>query len=283
MKTLTVVVVLVCITALGLAVWIGPEKLGTWNRVVRSDVVTAIETRLGEVRVRQTEMHQRVASLAEGINRLREGQITTEVRAEQITMRVERTAMLQVRAESSLGRLRDLIANNGAATLGGKTYSPQELTQLGERVATAVEAVRGQRGALEQAQRMLTESAAKLRERVEQGRLALSQLRNQLELVDGKIASLVVLRDAATIAGATDGSLAGQFQTVQADLDSLYGKVEAALRLEGERTDPLTGTPNIEPLLKELGGSEATLQRIDELLGRTDTATPSGGAKGGHP
>ncbi len=285
MKWLIALVVLACVTAIGLAAWIGSDKLGTWNHVVRSDVVTAIETRLGEVRVRQTEMHQRVASLAEGVNRLREGQITTEVRAEQITMRVERTAMLQVRAESSLGRLRDLIAANGAATLGGKTYSPQELNQLGESVATAVEAVRGQRGALEQAKRMLTESAAKLRERVEEGRLALSQLRNQLELVDGKIASLTVLRDAATIAGAADGSLAGQFQTVQADLDSLYGKVEAGLRIEEDRwkADPLTGTPNIEPLLKELGGSEATLQRIDELLGRAVTTTPTGAVKGGQP
>lgn len=82
MKWLIALVVLACVTAIGLAPWIGSDKLGTWNHVVRSDVVTAIETRLGEVRVRQTEMHQRVASLAEGVNRLREGQITTEVRAD---------------------------------------------------------------------------------------------------------------------------------------------------------------------------------------------------------
>lgn len=285
MQWLIALVVLACVTAIGLAVWIGPAKIGKWNTVVRQDVVASIDNRLGEVRVRQTEMHQRVTSLAEGVNRLLEGQITMEVRAETLGKRVERTAKLQVRAESALGCLRDLIAANVPATLGGKTYTPQELNQLGERVATAVEAVRGQRGALEQAQRMLTESAAKLRERVEQGRVALSQLQNQLSLVDGKIAALTILRDAASIAGASDGSLAGQFRTAQAELETLYGKVETGLRLEEERwrTDPLTGTPNIEPLLNEHSGSETTLQRIDELLGRTDTATPSGGAKGGHP
>jgi len=285
-RLIILVVSLLALIAATAAIWIGPAKIGTWNTVVKNDVVAAIETRLGEIRVRQTEVHQRVSGLAQGIDRLREGQITTEVRAEQIAKRVERTAALQVRAESGLGRLRDLIAANVAATLGGKTYSPQELNPLGERVAAAVEAVRGQRAALEQAQRMLTESAVKLRARVEEGRLALSQLQNQLTLVDGKIDSLTVLRDAATIAGATDGSLANQFQTVQADLDSLYGKVEAGLRIEEDRwkTD-LTGAPNIEPLLKELGGSEATLQRIDELLGRAgpaERATQSG-TNGGKP
>jgi len=287
MKWLTALIVLACITAIGLAAWIGPEKLATWNRVVKTDVVAAIEARLGEVRVRQTEMHQRVSGLSQGIDRLREGQIATEVRAEQIAKRVERASTLQLRAESALGRLRDLIAAKTGAVLGGKTYSPQELNPLGERVAAAVEAVRGQRTALEQAQRTLTESAVKLRARVEEGRLALSQLQNQLTLVDGKIDSLTVLRDAATIAGATDGSLANQFQTVQADLDSLYGKVEAGLRIEEDRwkTDFLTGTADIEPLLKELGGSESTLQRIDELLGRAgpaERATQSG-TNGGKP
>ena len=287
MKWLTALIVLACITVIGLTAWIGPEKLATWNRVVKTDVVAAIDARLGEVRVRQTEMHQRVSGLSQGIDRLREGQITTEVRAEQIAKRVERAAALQLRAESALGSLRDLIAAKTGAVLGGKTYSPQELNPLGERVAAAVEAVRGQRTALEQAQRTLTESAVKLRARVEEGRLALSQLQNQLTLVDGKIDSLTVLRDAATIAGATDGSLANQFQTVQADLDSLYGKVEAGLRIEEDRwkTDFLTGTADIEPLLKELGGSESTLQRIDELLGRAgpaERATQSG-TNGGKP
>lgn len=285
MKWLIALVVLACVTAIGLAVWIGPAKMGTWNTLVRQDVVASIDNRLGEVRVRQTEMHQRVASLAEGVNRLREGQITTEVRAEQIAKRVERTATLQVRAESALGRLRDLIAANVPATLGGETRSTQQLNALAERVGSAVEVVRNQRSALEQARDLLTDTATKLNDRVEQGRLALSQLQNQLTLVDGKIDALTILRDAASVAGASDGSLAGQFERVQNDLDSLFGVVEAQLRTEADRSqnDPLTGTPNIEPLLKELSGSETTLQRIDELLGRTDTATPSGGAKGGQP
>jgi len=287
MKWLIALVVLACIFAIGLAAWIGPEKFGTWNRVVKTDVVAAIEARLGEVRVRQTEMHQRVASLSAAMETLREGQITTEVKAETFSKRVERTAALQARAESALGRLRDVIASKtGAVVLGGKTYSPQELDRLGGGVATAVEAARSQHAALDQARRMLVDSAAMLRDRWEQGRSALGSLQNQLALVDAKLDALTHLRDAATIAGSTNGSLAQQFQIVQADLDSLYGKVEAGLRIEEDRwkTDPLTGT-NIEPLLKELGGSEATLERIDALLGRAgpvERATQSA-TNGGKP
>jgi len=269
MKLLIALVVLACVFAIGLVAWIGPEKLGTWNRVVHTDVVTAIEGRLGEVRVRQGEMNHRLASLSAAMEKLREGQITTEVKAEMVGKRVQQTAALQVRAENALVRVREFVAANEPATVGGHTYSQIELNHMAERVMAALEAVRGQRSILEQGLRMFTDTAAKLRERYEQGRFALSQLQNQFALINGKVESLTILRDAASIAGASDGSLAGQFQRARSDLDSLFGVVDSQLRIEADRwqTDPLTGTPNIEPLLKELGGSEATLQRIDELLG----------------
>jgi DNA repair exonuclease SbcCD ATPase subunit len=283
MKLFLGLIALVCAIVLGVGVWIGPEKLGVYNSVVHSDVVAAIDNRLGDVRIRKAEAHQRVVSLSQAVEHLREGQIASEVKAEQLAKRADRVASLQARVESSLKRLRELISANAEASLGGKTYSPQQLNELGERVATAAEAVRGQRAALEQAQRMLVETSRTLQGRWEQGRTALGSLQDQLTLVDSKIEALGYLRDAATVAGATDGSLAGQFKKVQNDLDTLYAKVETGLRIEEDRwkSDPLTGTPNIDPLLKELWTTESTLARIDALLGQG--ATKGGASEGGAP
>jgi hypothetical protein len=132
---------------------------------------------------------------------------------------------------------------------------------------------------------MLVESAARLNTRWEEGRAAMNTLRDSLSILDSKIESFTYLREAAEVAGAADGSLAGQFQRVQSDLESLYVKVEAGLRLEEDRwkSDPLTGGPNVEPILRELSGGEDVLQRIDQLLGPSPrTATPDV-STGGQP
>lgn len=278
-------VIAIGVVSFATALWFGSDKVSTWNEVLRSDATAAIDRHLGEIRVKRTEVHTRVERLSAAMDRLRKGQITTEVRAEQLAKRVERAAALQARSEAGLRRLRDLIAARSEATLGGKTYSPEELSQLGNRLASALEAVRSQHAALEQARAMLVESAMRLNTRWEEGRAALGSLRDFLTIIDAEIESLTYLRDAAEVAGAADGSLAGQFQRVQSDLDSLYGKVEAGLRIEEDRwkSDPLTGGPNIEPILRELNGGEELLQRIDQLLGPSPrTATPDV-STGGQP
>lgn len=279
------VVLAIIALCLGAALWFGSDTVSTWTQVLRSDATAAIDQQLGEIRVKRAEAHTRVERLSAAMDRLREGQITTEVRAEQLAKRVERAAALQARSEEGLRRLRDLIAARSEATLGGVTYSPQALSSLGNRLASALEAVRSQHAALEQARAMLVESAVRLNTRWEEGRAAMGELRDQLTIIDAKIESLTYLRDAAEVAGAADGSLARQFQRVQSDVAVLYGKVEAGLRLEEDRwkSDPLTGGPNIEPILRELNGGEELLQRIDHLLGPSPRAATPDVSTGGQP
>jgi chromosome segregation ATPase len=286
MKVVLAIIALGVVSCAAAALWFGSDKVSTWNQVLRSDATAAIDRHLGEIRVKRAEAQTRVERLSVAMERLREGHVATEVRAEQLAKRIERTAALQARSEAGLRGLRDLIAARSEATLGGVTYSPQALSALGDRLASALEAVRSQHAALEQARAMLVESAARLNTRWEEGRAALGSLRDFLTIIDAKIESLTYLRVAAEVANAADGSLAGQFQRVQTDLDSLYGKVEAGLRIEEDRwkSDTLTGGPNVEPILRELnGGEELLLQRIDQLLGPSPRTAPPDVSTGGQP
>jgi hypothetical protein len=135
MKVLLAIIASGVVLCLGAALWFGSDKVAVWNQVVKSDVTAALDRQLGEIRVKRTEAHTRVERLAAAMHNLREGTIYSEVRAEALATRIERTAALQERSEAGLRKLRDLIAARTEANLGGVTYSPQELSLLGDRFA----------------------------------------------------------------------------------------------------------------------------------------------------
>lgn len=275
--------VVAIVSLLAVAAWIGPAKINAWSGLMRQDLVAAVDGRLGEVRVRQAEIHRRIEGLARAVDSLREAQITAEVRAELVEKRAERAAGLDARARTGLTRLRGLIAAGEGATLAGTALSPRELEQLGTRLAASLEAVGIQRAALAQAGDTLRQGARMLSTRWEQGRAALASLKDQLGVLDAKVEALMAMREAAAIAGSGGESLALQFTSAQNELDELYGRTEAALRMEEDRwrDNPLTGAPDIGPLLEELGGSEAALQRIDALLATPEAGKQPGPQKGG--
>lgn len=280
MKTFDTVVGIgfVAVVGLGLAVWVGPDKIRAWNSVVKDDVIIEIEARLGQASVQRAEIHSRVAGLAASVERLREAQVSTAVQGELAEARAKTAASIEKRAESALARLRGLIAADTPTTLGGRAFSQSDLNTLGLRVMATLEGIRAKRSSLEDSHRFLAQTATQLGDRVDEAANSLSQMNDQLAVLDAKVAGLSVLRQVASVTGSADG-LTGQFQSLKDDIDGLMGRVQAEERLW---SGAVSSTRQLEPLLAELG-YDSTLERIDELLGRMDTATPSGGAKGDHP
>ena len=110
MKWFVVAIVLL----LAVAAWIGPAKINAWSGLMRQDLVAAVDGRLGEVRVRQAEIHRRIEGLARAVDSLREAQITAEVQPPR-----RRTASPTTTSGSRTGR------SSGSSSAGCSPASPR--------------------------------------------------------------------------------------------------------------------------------------------------------------
>lgn len=267
MKTAVIALVVVVVALVAL---LGIPKVRTYLSVGRENLVEQIDQALGEFKVKQTEVKGGISGLEQSVKKMREGQISSEVQAEQLSQRLTGVNEKKSAAQASLVKLRDLIAKNEPATLGGKQYTVPEMQAMAERLITAFKSLDTQSQGVEKARDLLRANAKNLDDKSEQAKTAIAGMQSQLDEIDAKVLALSTMRTAAKSAGAGSESLADNFRQVQDQINSLYVKVETNLRLEEEswkKTGP--GTPvDLDAIAKATGDAETTLSRIDEVLSK---------------
>jgi chromosome segregation ATPase len=263
-------VIVVIVLVVGVVVFLGVPKVRTYLTVGRENLVQQIDKALGEFKVKQTEVKAGVAGLDESVKKLREGQITSEVQAEQLGQKLASVNEKKAAAQASLAKLRDLIAKNESATLGGKQYTVAELQSMAERLIAAYKSMETQGQGIERARTLLQDNAKSLESKGEQAKAAVASMKSQLEEIDAKVLALGTMREAAKTAGVGSDSLADSFRQVQDQVNSLYAKVETNLRMEEDSWKQTTpGAPvDVDSILKTTGDAESTLNKIDEVLGK---------------
>jgi len=248
----------------------GFTKVRTWFSVGRESLVDQIDAAIGEYRVKQTEVKTAISNLNGSMMKLMEGKIKSEVQAEQLDSQLVSLKEKKQAAQGSLGKLRDLIAKNEPAVLGGKSYSVVELQGMAEKVISAHKSLETQSKGIERARDILSNNAKTLGDRMSQGQATIANMQSQIEEIDAKILALSTMQDAAKTAGGDSASLAANFKDVQDQVNSLYAKVETNLRMEEEswKQASATGSSGAADIIMQTQDATDTLSKIDEVLGK---------------
>jgi phage shock protein A len=266
-----IVLVAVVVLGLGAAALIGLPKLRTYAAVGRDNLVDQIDKALGEFKVKQTEVKTGVSNLEASVKKMKEGQITCEVQAEQLGQKLTSVNEKKAAAQASLTKLRDLIQQNKPATLGGKEYSVADMTSMADKLIAAYKSLDTQAQGIDRAKALLESNAKGLDAKGEQAKTAIGAMKTQLEEIDAKLMALNTMRSAAQTAGTGSDSLADSFKQVQDQINSLYAKVETNIRMEEanwKEASPQASSVDVDAIVKATGDAETTLSKIDEVLGK---------------
>lgn len=262
-------VIALVVLAIAAGVVLGVPRVRNYLKVGGDTLATRIDKALGEFTVRRTEVKTGMTNLEQSAKKIQEGQIASQVQAEQLSDRLKGVEEKKASAQASLQKLRDLIAKNEPATLGGRLYSVAEMQAMAESLINAFKSLDTQSGGMTKARDLLVSNAKTLQTRLDQAKATLDSMRGQVETIDAKLLALNTMRDAAKVSGSgTD--LADKFKEVQQQIDSLYVKVETGLRVEEQNwKTATTGAPvDVESALKATTDTETTLSKIDEVLGK---------------
>lgn len=266
MKSVLVVAGLMVAVAI---VWIGIDKVGSWASVSDDRAVDETEELLGDFEVKRADVGTQVEKLAKSVDGLRREQVKTQIEAEQVAAEetVLKEGLDELRAALEIHR--GLLGSDGSAVLGARTYTPE---QLEERAGRLVRAFRRKqsRWKATNASRVLLETAARaLRETLDRRRAKVNELESQLEEIDTKLIALDTLRRASESAREEGESIVVGFEDVQEEMDALYAKVEANLRVEESDRPSTSGqVETIEEIIEDTRPASSTADEIDRILGR---------------
>ncbi len=266
MKKAVIAIVVIIVAAAAL---LGIPKVRTYLSVGGETLAAQIDKALGEYTVRRTEVKTGITNLEQSAKKIQEGQISSEVQAEQLTQKLAAVNEKKAGAQASLTRLRDLVAKAEPATLGGKQYSVAELQSMAENLITAFKSLETQSSGIEKARDLLTSNAKTLHAKSDQAKAMIDSMHSQLETIDAKLLALTTMRDAAKTAG-SGSDLADNFKQVQDQINALYVKVETNLRVEEQSWKTAsTGTPvDVNGIINTTADTETTLSKIDAVLGK---------------
>jgi len=247
--------------------FVGTAKIGVWSDVGRDSLVTQIDQAIGGFTVKRKEAENSVAALKVAVGRIQEGKIKTEVKAEQLEKQHEAIQEKMSGAQSSLMKLKELIAADKPATLAGVEYDVAGLQAMAQKVITAYQSLKTQAEGVDRAHQLLDDSSDTLAARAEQAKVKLTAMESQLEETDAKLLALDAMKGAASEAGASSESLAEQFKEVEGQLNNLYADVETGLRIEQLTWDESKSAAiDVDSIIRDTQTPASTIDQIDAVL-----------------
>ena len=110
---------------------------GARGEVAKEKLLARIDSLLGEMDVKRKEISLSVTALKDGIDGLRRAKIKAQVKQDQIKRLGTPLEEKRNSIDTTLIQLRDYLASGEAVEIGGKTYSPSELTAMADKVLAA--------------------------------------------------------------------------------------------------------------------------------------------------
>ncbi len=242
---------------------------GARVEVAKDRLRDRIDALLGGMDVKRKEIEIGVKGLREGIDGLRKAKIravvSDELIARQAQPQEERLADMDV----TLRTLRGHLAAARAVEIAGRSYSPQELKDMADRVLTARKVCSGQLEAFHQAQGRLKKVASTLERKQQEAQTRLADIEGQVAIIDSNRIALTAMQRSAEAMG-DDGSLAQGLDHLASKVNDLFVDVETELRVQDERwaTAATKEINTVDAFVGKLHPSN-TIADIDRILAVT--------------
>lgn len=243
---------------------------GARVEVARDKLRERIDSLLGSMDVKRKEIQISVGGLKEGINGLRKAKIKAQVCQDQIGRQARPQEDKLARMDEALTTLRGHLEGGKAVEIAGKTYSPEELKTLTERVMEGRKASAGQVEAFHESQARLQKVVATLDRKQQEVQKRLAEIEGQLAVIDSNRIALTAMQKSAEVMGEADAGLAKNLDKLQDKVTNLFADVEAELRCEDEKWGE-TATKEIDSVEAMVAGLQKprdTISEIDRVLSK---------------
>ena len=256
---------LVVLVALVFAVGCGARA-----EVAKEKLLKRIDSMLGEMDVKRKEIGISVTALKDGIDGLRKAKIKAQVKQDQIKRQSAPLDEKLKSVDATLAKLRGWRASFPTTPLRGKTYSPEELKAMADKVLRARKELVAQVEGFQKSQASLQKVVDSLGRKQGEYQQRLSRLESQIAEIDSKSIALKAMQDASAAMGESDKTLAANIDGLEEKVNDLYADVEASLLSEDEKWNETEATAQIDAVdafVAATQDSTDTLSEIDKILG----------------
>jgi len=246
---------------------------GARAEVAKEKLLTKIDSILGEMDVKRKQIEASVDAFKEGIDGLRKAKIKAQVKQDQIARQVAPLEQKLKELDTSLGTLRDHLASGEGAEIGGKVYSPDELTTMGDKLLTARKELVDQITGYERSKESLQKVVDSLERKQTEYQQRLARLESQIAEIDSKTVALKAMKDASAAMGESEKSMAENVGDLEEKVNDLYADVEVELLTEDEKWNADETTAEIDAVDAFITATQDptdTLAEIDKILQATE-------------
>jgi len=245
---------------------------GARVEVAKEKTLEKIDSLLGSMDVKRKEVELSMRGLNDGVDGLRKAKIKAKVKRDQIQRQIDPIQEKIDATDKTLTKLRDLLAANEPAEVGGKQYSPEELKEMTAKVINGRKEFVGQRDALTKSLESLDKVVDSLDRKQQEYQQKHTQLENQIAEIDSKTVALTAMKDASASMGDSSAALAENVSDLEDKVNDLFADVETEMITEDEKWNEATANSEIDAVdefISATQGSGDLLTEIDAILGAT--------------
>jgi phage shock protein A len=189
--------------------------------------------------VRKKEVEIAVRKMDQAVDELARGRMKAQLQGERLERQAKELEQNIADADSSLRRLREHLVSGGPVEIAGKTYDPDRIREMAEKVLQARKSLAQQFATLKQCRDRLGKAVALLTARENAAKERLGKLKSQFAEIETEMVALKALKDAAQYAGDGDKTFAENFADLEKKAVALQDKVKVETRWEEEKWDNL--------------------------------------------
>jgi|SRR5579884_1937766 len=246
---------------------------GARGEVAKKKVLNQIDKWLGESDVQRTEIERGIKDLDEGITKLTNARIKSQVQAELLSKELVSNKKKIEDSKVTLAKLKsDLSAfdSDSAFTVsyGSKSYTKKgDLEKMAQKVIDFHKTLVSQTESMEKRLQAYETTAKTLEAREDEAKKRLDSMRNKLKELEAKIEMVRAQKAAAETLNENDKTFADSIAGIEEKLKNLEIDTETAVRREDERWKELVAKTEVEDASKLITNSKSTINEIDALLG----------------
>ena len=258
-------VVAVVLPMVALLVGCGPRA-----EIAREQVISKIDSILGDMKVKRREIEHSVAGFKEGIKGLSKAKIKAQVQSDLLQRKSELVAEDVEKIDSTLKTLRGHLTSATPIQVAGRKYGRPELDGMAQRVLRQRKEHVMRLDGFRAAQARLDRVAGTLEGKQSAYEQTLAGITSQLTVIDSNRIALKAMQDVARAMDGAEAGLAASVTELEEKVNDLYAEVEAELRTEDFNWNLAASRQeqqSVEEFVTALGTGRDTVSQIDSLIG----------------
>jgi chromosome segregation ATPase len=261
-RTFVAMPLLVCILVSGCG--------GARYEVAKDNAIRKLDELLGAMAVKRKEIDLSLRGLNEMVAGLKRAKLKAQANADELSRKAEPSEVRLREIDETLARYRDLLAKNESVTLGGKSYSPEDLRSNADKLiqgrkatAAAVATFQKSKNELQKVVDGLTDKQRSVQSKIDSMKLALGQ-------IDSQMVAVKAIQEAKASTGDPDVTLTSAVTNLEQEIVTLGGEIDLILGDETTGFDE-DSTNNelakLDALVRATGTPADTVADIDAIIG----------------